>query len=104
MLGEPVSYDRILYFFSDQYGIGLECSGYATEWDQVVFRSERGSGLFVAFWLGDGRLVGGVNVNIWDVNEHAEVLIRSRSPVDRAALTDLHTPVDSLVGEPTVGG
>ena len=52
----------------------------------------------------DGRLVGGVNVDIWDVNEHVQVLIRSRSPVDRAALTDLDTLLDSLVGEPTLGG
>jgi 3-phenylpropionate/trans-cinnamate dioxygenase ferredoxin reductase component len=79
MLGEPVSYDRIPYFFSDQYRIGLEYFGYATEWDEVVFRGERGSGSFVAFWLIDGRLVGGVNVNIWDVNEHVQALIRSRS-------------------------
>jgi 3-phenylpropionate/trans-cinnamate dioxygenase ferredoxin reductase component len=69
-----------------------------------VFRDERGSGSFVAFWLSEGRLVGGVNVHIWDVNEHVQVLIRSRSPVDRAALTDLDTLLDSLVGEPTVGG
>ena len=48
--------------------------------------------------------MAGMNVNIWDVNEHVQVLIRSRSPVDRAALTDLDTPLDSLVGEPTVGG
>ena len=69
-----------------------------------MFRDERRSGSFVAFWLSDGRLVGGVNVDIWDVNEHVQVLIRSRSPVDRAALTDLDTLLDSLVGEPTLGG
>jgi 3-phenylpropionate/trans-cinnamate dioxygenase ferredoxin reductase component len=103
-LGEPVSYDRIPYFFSDQYRIGLPYPGYATEWDEVAFRGERGSGSFVAFWLSDGRLVAGINVDIWDVHEHVLVLIRSRSPVDRAALTDLDTPLNSLVGEPTVGG
>jgi hypothetical protein len=29
MLGEPTSYDRIPYFFSDQYDVGMEYSGYA---------------------------------------------------------------------------
>ena len=29
MLGEPVCYDRIPYFFSDQYEVGMEYSGYA---------------------------------------------------------------------------
>ena len=51
MLGQQVSYDRIPYFFSDQYEVGMEYSGYATEWDQVVFRGERDSGEFIAFWL-----------------------------------------------------
>ena len=42
-----------------------------------------------------------MNVNVWDVNEHVQALIRSRRPVDVAALTDTDTPLDSLVGEPT---
>jgi hypothetical protein len=41
MLGAPVSYERIPYFFSDQNRIGLDHSGYATEWEEVVFRGER---------------------------------------------------------------
>ena len=44
MLGEPVSYDRIPYFFSDQYDVGMEYSGYATSWDEIVFRGQRESG------------------------------------------------------------
>jgi 3-phenylpropionate/trans-cinnamate dioxygenase ferredoxin reductase component len=100
MLSEPVSYDRIPYFFSDQYEVGMEYSGYATEWDQVVFRGERASGEFVAFWLKDGRVLAGMNVNVWDVNEHVQALIRSRQPVDLTALRDPDTPLAALVGEP----
>ncbi len=101
MLGEDVSYDRIPYFFSDQYDVGMEYSGYATSWDQVVFRGDRDAGEFIAFWLADGRVVGGMNVNVWDVNQHVQELIRSRQVVDVAALTDPNTPLDSLVPEPT---
>ncbi len=101
MLGEDVSYDRIPYFFSDQFDVGMEYSGYATSWDQVVFRGDRDGGEFVAFWLSDGRVVGGMNVNVWDVNQHVQELIRSRRAVDVAALTDTDTPLDSLVAEPT---
>ncbi len=101
MLGEDVSYDRIPYFFSDQYDVGMEYSGYATSWDQVVFRGDRDGGEFIAFWLSDGRVVGGMNVNVWDVNQHVQELIRSRRAVDVAALTDASTPLDSLVAEPT---
>jgi 3-phenylpropionate/trans-cinnamate dioxygenase ferredoxin reductase component len=100
MLGEPVSYDRIPYFFSDQYEVGMEYSGYATEWDEVVFRGDRDGGEFIAFWLKDGRVLAGMNVNVWDVNEHVQALIRSRQAVDRRELCDRDTSLESLAAEP----
>ena len=103
MLGETVSYDRIPYFFSDQYDVGMEYSGYATQWDEVVFRGQRERGEFVAFWLKGGRVVAGMNVNVWDVNDHVQALIRARAAIDVTALTDPDTPLDSLVGQPTGG-
>ncbi|MGH2865857.1 MAG: NAD(P)/FAD-dependent oxidoreductase [Solirubrobacteraceae bacterium] len=103
MLGEPVSYERIPYFFSDQYEVGMEYSGYAPEWDQVVFRGDREGGEFIAFWRLDGRVVAGMNVNVWDVNEQIQALIRSRRPVDAAELADSGTGLWSLAGEPAAG-
>jgi 3-phenylpropionate/trans-cinnamate dioxygenase ferredoxin reductase subunit len=103
MLGQDVSYDRLPYFFSDQYEVGMEYSGYATEWDQVVLRGERDGGEFIAFWLRERRVLAGMNVNVWDVNEHVQALIRSRRTVDVAALSDPDTPLDSLVGKLTAG-
>jgi 3-phenylpropionate/trans-cinnamate dioxygenase ferredoxin reductase subunit len=100
MLGQPVSYDRIPYFFSDQYDVGMEYSGYAPQWDQVVFRGDPAGGEFVAFWLRGGCVVGGMNVNVWDVNEHVQALIRSRQKIDVATLCDADVPLDSLVGQP----
>jgi 3-phenylpropionate/trans-cinnamate dioxygenase ferredoxin reductase subunit len=101
MLGDAVSYDRIPYFFSDQYDVGMEYSGYATDWDEVVFRGDPAGGEFVAFWLADGRVVGGMNVNVWDVNEHVQALIRSRQRVDAGALRDADTPLESVPAQPT---
>jgi 3-phenylpropionate/trans-cinnamate dioxygenase ferredoxin reductase component len=103
MLGEPVSYDRIPYFYSDQYDVGMEYSGHAPKWDEVVFRGDRDAGAFVAFWLKDERVVAGMNVNVWDVNAHVDALIRTREPVDVIALRDLDTPLESLVGELAAG-
>ncbi|MGH2887182.1 MAG: NAD(P)/FAD-dependent oxidoreductase [Solirubrobacteraceae bacterium] len=97
MLDDAVSYDRIPYFFSDQYEIGMEYSGFVTEWDQVVFRGDRDAGEFIAFWLKDRRVLAGMNVNVWDVNQHVQALIRSHEPVDVAALRDRDTPLDALV-------
>jgi 3-phenylpropionate/trans-cinnamate dioxygenase ferredoxin reductase component len=98
MLGEDVSYGRIPYFFSDQYDVGMEYSGYAERWDEVVLRGDPGAGEgFVAFWLRDGRVLAGMNVNVWDVNQHVQELIRARRPVDTRALADPGTPLDSLL-------
>jgi 3-phenylpropionate/trans-cinnamate dioxygenase ferredoxin reductase subunit len=96
MLGEHVSYERIPYFFSDQYEIGMEYSGFATDWDEVVFRGDRDGGEFVAFWLKDDRVLAGMNVNVWDVNAHVQALIRAGRPVDAAALRDPDTPLEAL--------
>ena len=59
----------------------MEYCGLRPEWDEVVFRGERDSGEFIAFWLQDQRVIAGMNVNVWDVNEHIQALIRSRKPV-----------------------
>ena len=98
MLGQEVSYARVPYFFSDQYDVGMEYSGYAERWDEVAMRGDPDAGAgFIAFWLRDGLVVAGMNVNLWDVNQHVQELIRSRQPVDPQALADPGTPLDALV-------
>jgi 3-phenylpropionate/trans-cinnamate dioxygenase ferredoxin reductase subunit len=101
MLGQDVAYDRIPYFFSDQYEIGMEYSGYATEWDEVIYRGAISGGEFIAFWLKDQRVIAGMNVNVWDVNEDVQRLIRSRQEIDPAALRDKDTPLSELINQPT---
>ncbi|MCY0918226.1 MULTISPECIES: NAD(P)/FAD-dependent oxidoreductase [unclassified Streptomyces] len=99
MLGREVSYDRVPYFFSDQYDVGLEYSGYAPPggYDQVLIRGDVGKREFIAFWLSDGRVLAGMNVNVWDVTEHIQALIRSKAPVDPGRLSDPSVPLSSLV-------
>lgn len=104
MLDQDVSYDRIPYFFSDQYEVGMEYSGYATEWDEVIYRGAINDGEFIAFWLKDQRVIAGMNVNVWDVNEDVQTLIRSRQDVNPAALRDQDTPLSELVSQPRPAG
>lgn len=101
MLGRDVAWDWVPYFFSDQYDVGMEYAGYATEWDEVAFRGDPASREFVAFWLGGGRVLAGMNVNVWDVNEAIQALVRSRSPVDRARLLDPDVSLEDLAAELT---
>jgi 3-phenylpropionate/trans-cinnamate dioxygenase ferredoxin reductase subunit len=86
--GAKVIFDRIPYFYSDQYDMGMEYSGWPVPWDDVAFRGEPDEGKFVAFYLKDGRVVGGANINVWDVNEHVQELIRAGGPADLDVLTD----------------
>jgi 3-phenylpropionate/trans-cinnamate dioxygenase ferredoxin reductase component len=101
MLGQPVSYDRVPYFFSDQYDVGMEYAGWPIAWDEVVFRGDRDAPELIAFWLKDGRLVAGMNMNVWDVIEAIQALVRSGEPVDPERLADVDTPLEELVAELT---
>ncbi|MET7652328.1 MULTISPECIES: FAD-dependent oxidoreductase [unclassified Streptomyces] len=98
MLGRDVTYDRVPYFFSDQYDLGMEYSGWAPPgtYDEVVIRGDAGKREFIAFWLNEGRLLAGMNVNVWDVTEPIQKLIRARTPVNTDALADPHVPLESL--------
>lgn len=91
MLGIPAVYDRIPYFFTDQYDLGMEYTGYVGP-DQettVVVRGDISTREFVAFWLDSGdRLLAGMNVNVWDVTDRIKELIQSGRPVDRRHLAD----------------
>ena len=96
MLGTGDPYDKLPYFFSDQYDVGMEYAGYATEWDEVVFRGDVDAREFIAFWLKDGRVLAGMNVNVWDVTDDIQALIRSRAQVDGDRLRDPDTELKSL--------
>jgi 3-phenylpropionate/trans-cinnamate dioxygenase ferredoxin reductase subunit len=43
-------------------------------------------------------VLAGMNVNVWDVTDPIQALIRSGAAVDRDRLSDTDVPLDSLVG------
>jgi len=98
MLGQGVSYDAVPYFFSDQYDLGMETAGLPEpgSYDQIVYRGDREAREFIAFWLYGGAVVAGMNVNVWDVSDDIQALIRSRRPVEEAPLSDPDTPIADL--------
>ncbi|GAA3475115.1 NAD(P)/FAD-dependent oxidoreductase [Nonomuraea roseola] len=79
MLGQEVVYDRVPYFYTDQFDLGMEFSGDTTGYDQVVTRGEELE--FIAYWLREGRVIAGMNVNVWDVVDDIQRLIRSGGPL-----------------------
>ncbi|WP_168626365.1 MULTISPECIES: NAD(P)/FAD-dependent oxidoreductase [unclassified Cryobacterium] len=98
MLGEPTVFDEIPYFYTDQFDLGMEYSGFGslTKDATIVYRGDRESREFIAFWVADGKVVAGMNVNVWDVNDQVQRLIRSQRVVDLDALADESVPLDAL--------
>ena len=96
MLGRSNVYEQLPYFFSDQYDVGMEYSGLAVGWDRIVLRGDPASREFIAFWLSEGRVLAGMNVNVWDVADPIRALIASRRVIDERRLTDPDVPLTAL--------
>ncbi|MFE3793344.1 NAD(P)/FAD-dependent oxidoreductase [Nocardia tengchongensis] len=89
MLGKPAVYDKLPYFFTDQYDLGMEYTGYVSPQQQarVVVRGDLAGREFVAYWLDPGnRVLAGMNVNVWDVTDKIKELILGGEAVDPETL------------------
>ena len=102
MLGRSAAYERLPYFFSDQYEVGMEYSGFARASDRVLLRGDPAAREFIAFWISEDRVVAGMNVNVWGVTEAIQRLIRERVEVDERRLADPDVPLEELA--PVEGG
>lgn len=83
MLGKAVSYDRLPYFFSDQYDLGMEYLGNVGPdgYDQVVLRGTPEKAIFTAFWLREGRVLAGMHANDWDAMGPIRRIVAAQGPV-----------------------
>jgi 3-phenylpropionate/trans-cinnamate dioxygenase ferredoxin reductase subunit len=98
MLGRSATHDRLPYFYTDQYDLGMEYTGYTDPhgYDQVVIRGDLAARKFIAFWLSKRRVLAAMNVNIWDVTEPIKQLIHSGKRIDTTRLADPAVPLDAL--------
>ncbi|PWU56967.1 FAD-dependent oxidoreductase [Micromonospora globispora] len=107
MLGQQVEYARLPYFFSDQYDLGMEYSGWVAPdgCDRVVFRGDPAvpdgrAPEFMAFWVSDRRVLAGMNANVWDVTDQIQALVRAGHggrAVDLDRLADPGVPLGDLL-------
>jgi 3-phenylpropionate/trans-cinnamate dioxygenase ferredoxin reductase subunit len=86
MLGGDAVYDRLPYFFTDQYDLGMEYLGYAGPDDDVVVHGDLDGREFVALWQREGKVVAGMNVNVWDVGDRIREMILSGEPAEAFTL------------------
>ncbi|MEU5843820.1 FAD-dependent oxidoreductase [Rhodococcus sp. NPDC047139] len=97
MLGREATYDRLPYFFTDQYELGMEYLGLAPPDARVITRGDVSGLEFLAFWLDDERRVrAGMNVDIWDAGDDIRALVTSGRPVDPDRLADPAVPLSDV--------
>jgi len=94
--GRRDAYDRLPYFFSDQYDLGMEYVGYGDANDAVVVRGDRDARELIAFWHRDGKVTAAMNVNVWDVVDDLKAIVASARRVDPARLADAGVPLGDL--------
>ena len=96
MLGSDEAYDRLPYFFTDQYDLGMEYVGSIGPdgYDEVVLRGDVTGGVFTAFWLADGRVLAGMHANDWDAMGPMRRIVGGS--VDPAVLRDVDVPLAGL--------
>ena len=95
--GADQVYDRIPYFFSDQYDLGMEYVGLGQPGDQLTVRGDLEGRRFIAFWHRDGIVTAAMNVNVWDVVDDLRSLLVERAVVDPDRLADEDVPLGELV-------
>ncbi len=97
ILGGDAAYDRLPYFYSDQYELGMEYYGFVGHdgYDEVIFRRDQDG--VIVFWMRSGVVLAAMNVDVWDQMRPLRALVRSGRPVDTAALSDPQVPLEHLL-------
>ncbi len=103
MLGLDAAHDTVPYFFTDQFDISMEYSGFPSLVSSPpIVRGTLKDRKFIAFWQRGGRVVAGMSVN-WPrtatpgAQKSIKALISARSVVDARLLGDASVPLDQLL-------
>ena len=100
MLGKPVPYDEVHWFWSDQFDANLQYAGFHTTWQQLVVRGRMDSDNYLACYVNDGRIDAAVGLNRAKDVRRVMALIRSRRTVDLDELRDDSVDLRSLRTSP----
>lgn len=100
LLGAGEAYDRLPYFFTDQYDLGMEYVGHvgAGGYDELVLRGDPEDGAFTAFWVEQGRVRAAMHANDWDAADAMRALVEAGTTgeADLTALRDPGVPLEEL--------
>jgi len=105
MLGRREPYDRLPYFFSDQYDVAMEYTGAHAPDDRLTVRGAPGDRAFTALWQdAGGRLTAAMGVGAPEGLDDWATLIRAAVTVDAERLGDPRVPPEEVAGAGATGG
>ena len=101
MLGLAAALDTVPYFYTDQFDVSMEYSGFPTlVTGRPTIRGSLEQKEFLAFWQRGGRVVAGMNVN-WPRSARPQKIIKqlisAKIPVGPDALADPGVALDRLL-------
>ncbi len=98
MCGDLTPYDDIPWFWTDQHKVNLQVAGLPADAVQTIVRASVPPNVFTAVHLAaDGSVIGVTAANNPRDIRAGQALIKSRRPVDPAALADAKVPLQQLI-------
>lgn len=94
--GGHEAYERLPYFYSDQYDVGLEYVGHADGGDSMVIRGSLARREFIALWHRDGTPTAAMNVNVWDVVDDLKAVVSTGAAIDVDRFRDPNASLSSV--------
>lgn len=87
--GEPVPYNDLPWFWTDQYENNLQIIGFPESWDNIIWRGEPTDEKFTAIYLKDGLVVGGNTLNNARDIRPLKKFILDGVPIPQVVLSDM---------------
>jgi len=98
LLGTPMPYSEVPWFWSDQYDLKLQVVGLSTGHDEIVVRGDPATRSFAAYYLGAGQLLAVDAVNSPKDFLAGKKLVAARAKPAPDVLRDPRTDVSALAG------
>ncbi|MFW2850819.1 NAD(P)/FAD-dependent oxidoreductase [Sphingomonas sp. TX0543] len=96
IMGEPVPYDAVPWFWSNQYDLKLQTVGLSTGHDQVVLRGDTATRSFSLLYLKQGRVIALDCVNATRDYVQGRALVLAGSVIAPERLADASVPLKEL--------
>jgi len=96
IIGDPVVYVAVPWFWSNQYDLRLQTVGLSTGYDDHVVRGDPTLRSFSLVYLKAGRVIALDCVNATKDYVQGRALVVGRASPDRSALADASTPLKAL--------